>query len=126
MSLQVQNANNVKIYTVSGSKGSRSIPDWLARRNKKALKNDLGTLNHACYRSTQVNRQCNSGLSFQSSSIQLIREANFLEHFFLFLLVLEWRHRIELIQDFEFPEASLKIRTTRDGKYVMATGKCMS
>ncbi|KAF9433307.1 hypothetical protein BGZ76_009626 [Entomortierella beljakovae] len=75
MALQVQNANNVKIYTVSGSKGSRSIPDWLARRNKKALKNDL-----------------------------------------------EWRHRIELIQDFEFPEASIKIRTTRDGKYVMATG----
>ncbi|GJJ70722.1 ribosome biogenesis protein ENP2 [Entomortierella parvispora] len=75
MSLQVQNANNVKIYTVSGSKGSRSIPDWLARRNKKTLKNDL-----------------------------------------------DWRHRIELIQDFEFPEASLKIRTTRDGKYVMATG----
>ncbi|KAF9366727.1 hypothetical protein BGX34_009567 [Mortierella sp. NVP85] len=75
MSLQVQNANNVKIYTVSGSKGSRSIPDWLARRNKKALKNDL-----------------------------------------------EWRHRIELIQDFEFPEASLKIRTTRDGNYVLATG----
>ncbi|KAG0009965.1 hypothetical protein BGZ80_001894, partial [Entomortierella chlamydospora] len=75
MALQVQNANNVKIYTVSGSKGSRSIPDWLARRNKKALKNDL-----------------------------------------------EWRHRIELIQDFEFPEASLKIKTTRDGKYVMATG----
>ncbi|KAG0318172.1 hypothetical protein BG000_004319, partial [Podila horticola] len=74
-SLQVQNANNVKIYTVSGSKGSRSIPDWLARRNKKSLKNDL-----------------------------------------------DWRHRIELIQDFEFPEASLKIRTTRDGKYVMATG----
>jgi len=36
---------------------------------------------------------------------------------------IEWRHRIELIQDFEFPEASLKIRTTRDGKYVMATGK---
>ncbi|ORZ12940.1 WD40-repeat-containing domain protein [Lobosporangium transversale] len=75
MSLQVQNANNVKIYTVSGSKGSRSIPDWLARRNKKALKNDL-----------------------------------------------EWRHRIELIQDFEFPEASLKIKTTRDGKYAIATG----
>ncbi|KAF9951359.1 hypothetical protein BGZ65_005993 [Modicella reniformis] len=75
MSLQVQNANNVKIYTVSGSKGSRSIPDWLARRNRKALKNDL-----------------------------------------------EWRHRIELIQDFEFPEASLKIRTTRDGNYVLATG----
>lgn len=38
-------------------------------------------------------------------------------------LRIEWRHRIELIQDFEFPEASLKIRTTRDGKYVMATGK---
>ena len=33
-----------------------------------------------------------------------------------------WRNRIELIQDFEFPEASLKIKSTRDGGYIMATG----
>jgi ribosome biogenesis protein ENP2 len=38
----VSNANNVKIYTVSGGLGSRSIPDWLARKKKKALKKDLG------------------------------------------------------------------------------------
>ncbi|CCJ29692.1 unnamed protein product, partial [Pneumocystis jirovecii] len=34
----------------------------------------------------------------------------------------EWRSRIELLQDFEFPEASNKIKTTRDGKYAIATG----
>lgn len=44
MVLQVSNANNVKIYTVSGGLGSRSIPDWLARQKKKTLKKDLGTL----------------------------------------------------------------------------------
>ncbi|KAH6583630.1 hypothetical protein BASA60_001349 [Batrachochytrium salamandrivorans] len=33
-----------------------------------------------------------------------------------------WRSRIELIQDFEFPEASLRIQATRDGNYIMATG----
>ena len=30
--------------------------------------------------------------------------------------------RIELIQDFEFPEASLNLRQTRDSKYIIATG----
>lgn len=34
----------------------------------------------------------------------------------------EWRSRIELLQDFEFPEASNRIKTTRDGKYAIATG----
>ncbi|CAB4428688.1 unnamed protein product [Rhizophagus irregularis] len=34
----------------------------------------------------------------------------------------EWRSRIELIQDFEFPEASLRIKSTRDGCFIMATG----
>lgn len=29
---------------------------------------------------------------------------------------------MELIQDFEFPEASIRIKTTRDGKFVVATG----
>ncbi|KAG4300860.1 hypothetical protein PCK1_002937 [Pneumocystis canis] len=33
-----------------------------------------------------------------------------------------WRSRIELLQDFEFPEASNRIKTTRDGKYAIATG----
>ncbi|RIA96483.1 WD40-repeat-containing domain protein [Glomus cerebriforme] len=30
--------------------------------------------------------------------------------------------RIELIQDFEFPEASLRVKTTKDGRFIMATG----
>ena len=31
-------------------------------------------------------------------------------------------NKIELIQDFEFPEASNKLRFTRDGLHIMATG----
>ncbi|KAL0079672.1 WD40-repeat-containing domain protein [Phycomyces blakesleeanus] len=75
MVLPVTSANNVKVYTVSGGIGSRSVPDWLARNQKKALKKDF-----------------------------------------------EYRTRVDLIQDFEFPEASNRIKTTRDGKFAMATG----
>ena len=35
----------------------------------------------------------------------------------------DYKRRIELLQDFEFPEASLKLKETRDGKYIMATGE---
>lgn len=34
----------------------------------------------------------------------------------------EYRNRIEIIQDFEFPEASIKLKATRDGKHILATG----
>jgi hypothetical protein len=37
-------------------------------------------------------------------------------------LTVEYRQRIELIQDFEFPEASNKIKCTADGNYTVATG----
>ncbi|KAI8064391.1 WD40-repeat-containing domain protein [Gongronella butleri] len=75
MVLPVTTANNVKVYTVSGGLGSRSIPDWLVRKKKKALKKDF-----------------------------------------------EYRTRVELLQDFEFPEASNCIRVTRDGNFAVATG----
>ena len=75
MVLKVQkNANDVQVYTVSGA-GSKSIPDWLARKNRKTLRNDA-----------------------------------------------EYKSRIELLQDFEFPEASNKIRLSRDGQFAIATG----
>jgi ribosome biogenesis protein ENP2 len=72
--MQVSNANNVKIYSITSSSKS-AIPEWLARRNSGKLRYDAA-----------------------------------------------WRNRIELIQDFEFPEASMKIRTTPDQQYIMATG----
>ncbi|KAI7874842.1 WD40 repeat-like protein, partial [Lichtheimia hyalospora FSU 10163] len=75
MVLPVTQANNVKVYTVSGGLGSRSIPDWIVRKRKRQLKKDL-----------------------------------------------EYSTRVELIQDFEFPQASNCIRTSRDGNYVIATG----
>ena len=33
-----------------------------------------------------------------------------------------WRNRIELIQDFEFPQASNRLKATDDGQYIMGTG----
>ncbi|KAJ3205408.1 Nucleolar protein 10 [Dinochytrium kinnereticum] len=74
MTLSVSHQNNVKIYSITS--GARSaIPDWLAKRKAKELRNDT-----------------------------------------------EFRSRIELIQDFQFPEASLKIKYTPDGNHIMATG----
>jgi ribosome biogenesis protein ENP2 len=34
----------------------------------------------------------------------------------------EWRSRVEIIQDFEFPEASLNIKMTPDESHIIATG----
>ena len=33
-----------------------------------------------------------------------------------------WAQRVELIQDFAFPEASMKLKATRDGEFVIASG----
>lgn len=75
MSLTATSTNNVKVYTVSGTSLARQLPDWLARRQRKALQKDT-----------------------------------------------EWTQRIDLIQDFSFPEATLRIHTTQDGQHCMATG----
>lgn len=63
------------MYQVSGTNVSRSLPDWIAKKRKRALKNDI-----------------------------------------------EYQNRIELIQDFEFSEASNKIKVSPDGQFAMATG----
>ncbi|ABN67586.2 essential nucleolar protein 2 [Scheffersomyces stipitis CBS 6054] len=75
MVLKSTSAGNVSVYQVSGTNVSRSLPDWIAKKRKRALKNDI-----------------------------------------------EYQNRIELIQDFEFSEASNKIKVTPDGQFAMATG----
>lgn len=75
MVLKSTSAGDVSVYQVAGSNLSRSLPDWIARKRRKELKNDADYMN-----------------------------------------------RVELIQDFEFSEASNKIRVTPDGQFVMATG----
>ena len=35
---------------------------------------------------------------------------------------IEFRNRLDLLQDFEFPEASLKLKLTRDQNHILATG----
>ncbi|ODV87009.1 hypothetical protein CANARDRAFT_27343 [[Candida] arabinofermentans NRRL YB-2248] len=75
MVLKSTTANDISVYQVSGSNVSRSLPEWIAKKRKRALKNDA-----------------------------------------------DYQNRVELIQDFEFSEASNKIKVTKDGQYAMATG----
>ncbi|EJS43533.1 enp2p [Saccharomyces arboricola H-6] len=75
MVLKSTSANDVSVYQVSGTNVSRSLPDWIAKKRKRQLKNDL-----------------------------------------------EYQNRVELIQDFEFSEASNKIKVSADGQFCMATG----
>lgn len=75
MVLKSTSAGNVSVYQVSGTNVSRSLPDWIAKKRKQSLKNDI-----------------------------------------------EYQNRIDLIQDFEFSEASNKIKVTPDGQFAMATG----
>lgn len=36
--------------------------------------------------------------------------------------LVDWQNRVELIQDFQFAEASYRLRMTPDGQYMIATG----
>ncbi|KKY21068.1 putative wd repeat protein [Diplodia seriata] len=73
--MKVTNHSDVPVYTVSGSDTARPLPDWLARKRKRSLKQDA-----------------------------------------------DYAHRIELLQDFEFEEASQCVRVSEDGDWLMSTG----
>lgn len=73
--MKLANPNEVPVYTISGASTARPLPDWLARKRKRSLKNDP-----------------------------------------------EYANRVELLQDFEFEEASACIRVSEDGEWVMSTG----
>jgi ribosome biogenesis protein ENP2 len=73
--MKLTNPNEVPVYTISGASTARPLPDWLARKRKRSLKNDP-----------------------------------------------EYANRVELLQDFEFEEASSCIRVSEDGEWIMSTG----
>lgn len=73
--MKLSNQLEVPVYTISGSNTARPLPEWLARRRKRSLKNDP-----------------------------------------------EYANRVELLQDFEFEEASQCVRVSEDGDWVMSTG----
>jgi ribosome biogenesis protein ENP2 len=73
--MKLSNPHDVPVYTISGSDTARPLPDWLAKKRKRSLKNDP-----------------------------------------------EFANRVELLQDFEFEEASQCIRVSDDGDWVMSTG----
>ena len=73
--MKISNHSAVPVYTISGSSTARPLPEWLARKRKRSLKNDP-----------------------------------------------EYASRIELLQDFEFEEASHCVRVSDDGQWVMSTG----
>ncbi|KAL9025502.1 MAG: hypothetical protein Q9196_005687 [Gyalolechia fulgens] len=73
--MKLSNHSAVPVYTISGSSTARPLPEWLARKRRRSLKNDV-----------------------------------------------EYANRVELLQDFEFEEASHCIRVSEDGNWVMSTG----
>ncbi|KAJ5225880.1 Ribosome biogenesis protein ENP2 [Penicillium chermesinum] len=73
--MKLSNQSEVPVYTISGSNTARPLPEWLARRRKRSLKDDP-----------------------------------------------EYANRVELLQDFEFEEASQCVRVSEDGQWVMSTG----
>ncbi|WQF83807.1 Putative nucleolar protein 10/Enp2 [Colletotrichum destructivum] len=73
--MKLTNPGTVPVYTVSGASTARPLPDWLARRRKRSLKNDP-----------------------------------------------EYQNRVELLQDFEFEEASTCIRISEDGDWAVSAG----
>lgn len=73
--MKLSNQTEVPVYTISGSNTARPLPEWLARRRKRSLKDDP-----------------------------------------------EYANRVELLQDFEFEEASQCVRVSEDGEWVMSTG----
>lgn len=73
--MKLTNPSTVPVYTIAGSSTARPLPEWLARKRKRSLKQDA-----------------------------------------------EYANRIELLQDFEFEEASSCVRVSEDGDWVMSTG----
>ncbi|KAI4183527.1 MAG: hypothetical protein LQ348_004673 [Seirophora lacunosa] len=73
--MKLSNHSAVPVYTIAGSSTARPLPEWLARKRKRSLKNDA-----------------------------------------------EYANRVELLQDFEFEEASQCVRVSEDGDWVMSTG----
>jgi ribosome biogenesis protein ENP2 len=74
--MKLTNQSSVPVYTIAGSSTARPLPEWLARKRKRSLKNDT-----------------------------------------------EYANRVELLQDFEFEEASSCVRVSADGEWVMSTGE---
>lgn len=74
--MRISNHSKVPVYTISGSSTARPLPEWLARKRKRSLKEDP-----------------------------------------------EYASRVELLQDFEFEEASACVQASEDGDWIMSTGK---
>lgn len=90
------NPNGVKIYNVNIGK---SLPEWLSQKKKKSLRYDAG---------------------MRPPELRLNELWNLCTPFTYCLL--EYRRRLELIQDFEFPTAANQLRLSSDGQYLLAAG----
>jgi hypothetical protein len=95
--------SDIKIYNISSSK---SLPEWLKENKKKSLKKDVGMVFFT--------------YSFIFPSIAFPHLLLCLTH--SLSLCADYRKRIELLQDFEFSTASQRIKISRDGQYLAATG----
>ena len=86
--MKISNQSAVPVYTISGSSTARPLPEWLARKRKRSLKNDPEYANRIV-------------------CLNIIPQAEN-----LLLKCLQ-----ELLQDFEFEEASQCVRVSEDGQW---------
>lgn len=91
-------ATGIKIYNLSSGK---TLPQWLSEKKKQDLRNNEGNVVNYYY----------SHLTF---SPLLVSTNVFWEK--------DFRRRIELIHDFDFPVASRRVKVSPDGEYIATTG----
>ena len=126
MVLQVVSPNDVKVYHVTAGK---AVPEWLAAKNKKALRYDQGAgaskrIGEA--RSKRPSRamperrrrwwQAVGGRTPRPLTVRTYARVSGR------CAPTEWRSRVELLQDFEFPGATTHLRYTPDRTHLVATG----
>ena len=87
------------MYNVSAG---RTVPQWLSESKKRSLRKD------------EEYRQAFG----QMMTLQNVVQASYSR----VLWYLHCRRRLELIQDFEFPAASHRLKATPDGQYIYASG----
>ena len=89
--------NDVKVYDISSGK---TAPQWYEESTKKKA----GSLRY----NEGERKTCSA-----SAPAARLLSVHWLA---------EFRRRIELIQDFTFPERATRVKMSRDGKYVAACG----
>ena len=96
--MEVINPNGVKVYNLSAGKTFPKVGRFFT----ELLSSSFPLLNEENWRRTMVTQSV-----YQFHAV-------------------EYRTRIELIQDFEFNQSCQKVKVSHDGNYIMTSGRFLS